>query len=94
MADSMHVALFAQGILLHSSTSTAQVSPTKPPVHVQVKYPVPIEPLTVESAQAPPFWHGADVQGVTSQFAPENPLGHAQLHDAGGPVLKTLTPPF
>jgi hypothetical protein len=34
------------------------------------------------------------VQGVISQLVPEKPLGHAQLHDAGGPELKTLTPPF
>jgi len=30
-------------------------------------------------AQVPSFWHGSAVQGVTSQFVPEYPVGQVQV---------------
>ena len=74
----------------HSSTSHGVISQSVPeyPAGQVHTYPEP------STAQVPPFWHGADVQGVTSQLSPEKPAGQAQLHDAGGPALSTLTPLF
>ena len=44
--------------------------------------------------QTPPLLQGLVVHGVISQLSPLKPAGHAQEHVAGGPGLRTFTPPL
>jgi len=65
--ESVHFAPFLHGLLLHSSTSTSQLKPLKPALHVHLyACACTDEPTVADSAQAAPFVHGELAHSFTS----------------------------
>ena len=65
--ESMHLAPFLHGLLLHSSTSASQLPPLNPGLHEHLyACTFTLEPAVVDSLQTAPFAHGELAHSFTS----------------------------